>query len=115
MRSVYGGGRCPTWRTGYLECVFERPVNINEFQLIQIVQKFERLGWLKALDWCVGIPTKVYLQAVTAWMESLKLDREDDNPYNWRLIGDVGRRKMIMSFETLNQIAEFDSLGVGEY
>ena len=28
---------------------------------------------------------------------------------------DVGRRRMTMSFETLNLIAEFDSLGVGEY
>ena len=35
-------------------CVLERPVNVAEFRLVHITQKFERLGWEKVLDWCDG-------------------------------------------------------------
>ncbi|KAM0043379.1 hypothetical protein Hdeb2414_s0010g00340591 [Helianthus debilis subsp. tardiflorus] len=67
--------------------VCERAVNVEEFHTIGITQRFEELGWERVLDWS---PT-------------------------WKLIGNIGKNQMIMSFEHMNAIARFDSFGVGAY
>ncbi|KAJ0807794.1 hypothetical protein HanLR1_Chr00c1073g0788861 [Helianthus annuus] len=96
-------------------CVCERVVNEEEFRQIGITQRFERLGWERVLDWCEGVTPRVFLKAVTNWYASLRLENEDEHPSQWRLVGDTGKGSMTMSFETMNQIANFDSLGVDNY
>ncbi|KAJ0715437.1 hypothetical protein HanPI659440_Chr13g0501131 [Helianthus annuus] len=39
----------------------------------------------------------------------------DENPASWRLKGDTSKGTMAMSFQTMNQIENFDSLGEGSY
>ncbi|KAF5760081.1 hypothetical protein HanXRQr2_Chr16g0749091 [Helianthus annuus] len=61
-------------------CVFERLVNSEEFQLIGVTQKFERLGWERVLDWVEGATPKVYLKAVIVWLSTLRLENAGENP-----------------------------------
>ncbi|KAJ0428661.1 hypothetical protein HanHA300_Chr17g0648581 [Helianthus annuus] len=64
-------------------CVCERVVNEEEFRQIGITQRFERLGWERALDWCECVTPRVYLKAVTNWYASLRLENEDEHPSQW--------------------------------
>ncbi|KAF5765565.1 hypothetical protein HanRHA438_Chr15g0717401 [Helianthus annuus] len=99
----------------YKVCVCERVVNEKEFRQIGITQRFERLGWERTLDWCEVVTRRVYLKAVTNWYSLLRLENEDEHPSQWRLVGDTGKGSMTMSFETMNQIGDFDFLGVDNY
>ncbi|KAF5791542.1 hypothetical protein HanRHA438_Chr09g0407801 [Helianthus annuus] len=93
----------------------ERTVNVEEFSTIGIVQMFERLGWERVLDWCEDITSRVYLASVCEWLASLRFEKKDGLPHTWKLVGDTGRGQMVMSFETMNCIARFDSLRDDEY
>ncbi|MFS7999856.1 hypothetical protein Hanom_Chr12g01171531 [Helianthus anomalus] len=79
--------------------VAERSVNVEELRKIGIVQMFERLGW----------------ERVCEWLASLRFKNKDGPPEQWRLVGTTSRGEMTMSFETINCIARFDSLGVQAY
>ncbi|KAJ0727215.1 hypothetical protein HanPI659440_Chr12g0479241 [Helianthus annuus] len=77
--------------------------------------RLEKLGWERILDWCEDITPQVYLAAVCEWPASLRFVNRDGTVNTWQLVNDVGRNQMIMSFETMNCIARFDSLGADEY
>ncbi|KAM0035128.1 hypothetical protein Hdeb2414_s0015g00442761 [Helianthus debilis subsp. tardiflorus] len=95
--------------------VCERAVNVEEFRKIVIVQMFGRLCWERVLDWCEDNTSRVYLSEVCEWLASLRFRNKDGPPNQWRLIGTTSRGEMTMSFETINCIARFDSLGVQAY
>ncbi|KAJ0675915.1 hypothetical protein HanRHA438_Chr12g0565361 [Helianthus annuus] len=80
-------------------CVYERLVNAEEFKQIGITQKFERLGWERALD----------------WVEDATSKHADEEPSRWKLKGETSKGLMVMSFQTMNRIANFDSLSEGSY
>ncbi|MFS7956518.1 hypothetical protein Hanom_Chr07g00655531 [Helianthus anomalus] len=94
--------------------VVERAVNVEEFREIGIVQMFKHLGWERVLDWCEDNTSRIYLSEVYEWLESLRFRNKDGPPEQWRLVGTASRGKT-MSFETINSIARFDSLGVQAY
>ncbi|KAJ0743210.1 hypothetical protein HanPI659440_Chr10g0373211 [Helianthus annuus] len=96
-------------------CVCERLVNVEEFRQIGITHKFERLGWERVLDWCTDKTQRIYMMAVTEWLASLRFEIQNGYISTWRLVGDTGRGTMVMSFETIDQITNFDSLGVNGY
>ncbi|KAF5772057.1 hypothetical protein HanXRQr2_Chr13g0572301 [Helianthus annuus] len=96
-------------------CVCKRLVNSEELRLIRVKQKFGRIGWERVLDWVEGTTPKVYLKVVTKWLSTLKLENADENSARWRLKGDTSKGTMAMSLQTMNQIANFDSLGEGSY
>ena len=52
--------------------VCERVVDTEEMEKIGIAQRFRKLGWERALDWCKGATNRVYLKAVTEWMATLR-------------------------------------------
>ncbi|KAJ0715184.1 hypothetical protein HanPI659440_Chr13g0498171 [Helianthus annuus] len=93
----------------------ERAVNVEEFTMIGIVQMFERLGWERVLDWCEDNAPRRYLTTVCEWLSSLWFLNKDGPANTWQLVGDMGRGQMVMSFETMNCIARFDSLGIDAY
>ncbi|KAJ0881144.1 hypothetical protein HanRHA438_Chr10g0471141 [Helianthus annuus] len=95
--------------------VCECTLNVEEFRKIGIVQKFERIGWERVLDWCEDITTRVYLGAVCEWLSTLRFEHSDGPAPTWQLIGNIGKNQMILSFEHMNAIARFDSLGVEAY
>ncbi|MFS7975994.1 hypothetical protein Hanom_Chr10g00887291 [Helianthus anomalus] len=95
--------------------VCERVVNFKEFRKIGIVQMFERQGWERVLDWCKDNTSRVYLAEVCEWLASLRFMNKDGPPDQWRLVGKTSRGEMAMSFEMINCIARFDSLGVKAY
>ncbi|KAM0028658.1 hypothetical protein Hdeb2414_s0018g00516551 [Helianthus debilis subsp. tardiflorus] len=95
--------------------VCERAVNVEEFRKIGIVQMFERLSWERVLDWCEDNTSRVYLSEVCEWLASLRFRNKDGPPDQWRLIGTTSKGEMTMSFETINCITRFDSLGVQAY
>ncbi|KAF5813495.1 hypothetical protein HanXRQr2_Chr03g0099131 [Helianthus annuus] len=76
---------------------------------------FECLGWKRVLDWCEDNTSWVYLSEVCEWLASLRFRNKDGLPEQWRLVGTTSRGEMIMSFETINCIALFDSIGVQAY
>ncbi|MFS7955860.1 hypothetical protein Hanom_Chr07g00647731 [Helianthus anomalus] len=45
----------------------------------------------------------------------MRLENADESSVLWRLVGDTTKGSMVMSFNILNRIANFDSLGVGSY
>ncbi|KAJ0770313.1 hypothetical protein HanPI659440_Chr07g0255841 [Helianthus annuus] len=96
-------------------CVYERLVNVEKFRQIGTTQKFERLGWERVLDWRADNTQRIYLTAMTEWLASLRFENQNGHASTWRLVGDTGRRTMVMTFETINQIANFDTLGVNGY
>ncbi|KAJ0715358.1 hypothetical protein HanPI659440_Chr13g0500191 [Helianthus annuus] len=95
--------------------VCERVVNVEEFRQKGIVQMFERQGWERVLDWCEDNTSRIYLAEVCEWLASLRFRNRNDTPDQWRLVGNTSRGEMTMSFETINCIARFDSLGVQGY
>ncbi|MFS8034396.1 hypothetical protein Hanom_Chr17g01580691 [Helianthus anomalus] len=95
--------------------VCERAVNVEEFRTIGITQSFEELGWERVLDWCEDITSRVYLAAVCEWLSTLRFVNCDGPTPTWQLIGNIGKNQMIMSFEHVNAISRFDSLGVEVY
>ncbi|MFS8007452.1 hypothetical protein Hanom_Chr14g01261181 [Helianthus anomalus] len=95
--------------------VCERAVNVGEFRTIGITQRFEELGWERVLYWCVDITSRVYLVAVCEWLSNLRFDNSDRPAPTWKVIGNIGKNHMIMSFEHMNAIARLDSLGVEAY
>ncbi|KAJ0804284.1 hypothetical protein HanPI659440_Chr02g0036271 [Helianthus annuus] len=95
--------------------ICERVVNVEEFRQIGIVQMFERLGWESVLDWCEDKTSRIYLSEVCEWLSTLKLVNKNESPSQWKLVGKTTRGNMTMSFETMNCIARFDSLGVQAY
>ncbi|KAF5759146.1 hypothetical protein HanRHA438_Chr16g0749951 [Helianthus annuus] len=95
--------------------VYERLVNAEEFRQIGITQKFERLGWERVLDWVEDATPKVYLKKVTEWLATLRLEHADEEPSRWRLKGETSKGTMVMSFQTMNRVANFDSLSEGSY
>ncbi|XP_035837089.1 uncharacterized protein LOC118485000 [Helianthus annuus] len=95
--------------------ICERTVNVEEFRKIGIVQMFERLGWESVLDWCEDNTHRIYLSEVCEWLSTLKLVNKNESPSQWKLVGKTSRGNMTMSFETMNRIAGFDSLGVQAY
>ncbi|XP_035832905.1 golgin subfamily A member 6-like protein 22 [Helianthus annuus] len=95
--------------------ICERVVNVEEFRNIGIVQMFERLGWESVLDWCEDNTSRIYLSEVCEWLSTLKLVNKNESPSQWKLVGKTTRGSMTMSFETMNRIARFDSLGVQAY
>ncbi|KAJ0599389.1 hypothetical protein HanRHA438_Chr03g0106651 [Helianthus annuus] len=95
--------------------VCERTVDIEEFRKIGIVQRFEKLGWERVIDWCDDITNRVYLAAVCEWLSTLRFEHSDRPAHMWKLIGNIGKNQMVMSFEHMNAIARFDSLGVDAY
>ena len=76
---------------------------------------FERQGWERVLDWCEDNTSRVYLAEVCEWLSTLGFMNRDDPPAQWRLDGKTSRGNMTMSFETINFIARFDSLGLQAY
>ncbi|MFS8001512.1 hypothetical protein Hanom_Chr13g01191251 [Helianthus anomalus] len=90
-------------------------VNAEEFKQIGITQKFERLGWERVLDWVEDATPKVYLKEVTEWLATLRLEHADEEPSRWKLKGETSKGVMVMSFQTMNRIANFDSLSEGSY
>ncbi|KAM0050087.1 hypothetical protein Hdeb2414_s0008g00293531 [Helianthus debilis subsp. tardiflorus] len=96
-------------------CVYERLVNAEEFKQIGITQKFERLGWERIFDWVEDATPKVYLKEVTEWLATLRLEHADEELSRWKLKGETSKGVMVMSFQTMNQIANFDSLSEGSY
>ncbi|KAJ0715207.1 hypothetical protein HanPI659440_Chr13g0498461 [Helianthus annuus] len=97
------------------QCVYERLVNAKEFRQIGITQKFERLGWERVLDWVEDVTPKVYLKEVTEWLAILRLEHADEEPSRWRLNGETSKGTMVMSFQTMNRVTNFDSLSEGSY
>ncbi|KAJ0887249.1 hypothetical protein HanRHA438_Chr09g0388631 [Helianthus annuus] len=95
--------------------VCERTVDVEEFRKIGIVQRFEKLGWERVIDWCDDITNRVYLAAVCEWLSTLRFEHSDRPAHRWKLIGNIGKNQMVMSFEHMNAIARFDSLGVDAY
>ncbi|KAJ0744394.1 hypothetical protein HanPI659440_Chr10g0387111 [Helianthus annuus] len=95
--------------------VCERAINVEEFCTIGITQRFEELGWERVLDWFEDINSRVYLAAVCEWLSTLRFVNADGPAPTWQLIGNIGKNQMIMSFEHMNAIARFDSLGVEAY
>ncbi|KAJ0716586.1 hypothetical protein HanPI659440_Chr13g0514341 [Helianthus annuus] len=95
--------------------VCERAVNVEEFRTIGITQRIEELGWERVLDWCEDITSRVYLAAICEWLSTLMFENSDGQAPTWQLIGNIGKNQMIMSFEHMNAIARFDSLGVVAY
>ncbi|KAJ0612153.1 hypothetical protein HanHA300_Chr01g0023901 [Helianthus annuus] len=95
--------------------VCERAVNVEEFRTIGITQRFEELGWERVLDWFEDITSWVYLVAVCEWLSTLRFANMDGPAPTWQLIGNIGKNQMIMTFEHMNAIARFDSLGVEAY
>ncbi|KAJ0914569.1 hypothetical protein HanPSC8_Chr06g0240081 [Helianthus annuus] len=93
----------------------ERLVNPEELRLLGITQKFERLGWEAALTFCENKYVKVYVKAVEQWMSTLRCIPGDHPSRTMQLIGDVGRKKMVMSMEHIRKIAYFDSGPQNEY
>ncbi|MFS8002806.1 hypothetical protein Hanom_Chr13g01206441 [Helianthus anomalus] len=93
------------------ECV----VNVDEFRTIGSTQRFEDLGWERVLDWCKDITSWVYLAAVCEWLSTLRFVNADGPTPTWQLIGNIGKNRMIMSFQHMNAIDRFDSLGVEAY
>ncbi|KAJ0860985.1 hypothetical protein HanRHA438_Chr13g0629521 [Helianthus annuus] len=87
----------------------------REFRTIGITQRFEKLRWERVLDWGDDITTRVYLAAVCEWLSTLRFENSDGLAPTWQLIGNIGKNQMIMSFEYMNAIARFDSLGVEAY
>ncbi|KAF5772326.1 hypothetical protein HanXRQr2_Chr13g0575581 [Helianthus annuus] len=97
------------------QCVYERLVNAKEFRQIGITQKFERLGWERVLDWVEDVTPKVYIKEVTEWLAILRLEHADEEPSRWRLKGEISKGTMVMSFQTMNRVTNFDSLSEGSY
>ncbi|KAJ0724684.1 hypothetical protein HanPI659440_Chr12g0450311 [Helianthus annuus] len=95
--------------------VCECAVNVEGFHTIGITQQFEELGWERVLDWCEDITSRVYLAAVCEWLSTLRFENSDGPTPTWKLIANIGKNQMIMSFEHMNVIARFDSLGVEAY
>ncbi|MFS8002089.1 hypothetical protein Hanom_Chr13g01198011 [Helianthus anomalus] len=95
--------------------VCEHVVNVDEFRTIGITQWFEELGWERVLDWCEDITSRVYLAVVCEWLSTPRFGNADGLAPTWQLIGNNGKNQMIMSFEHMNAIAWFDSLGVEAY
>ncbi|KAF5806663.1 hypothetical protein HanRHA438_Chr05g0233241 [Helianthus annuus] len=95
--------------------VCERAVNAEEFSTIGVTQKFEGLGWERVLDWCEDITSRVYLAAVCEWLSTLRFVNMDGPAPTRQLVGNIGKNQMVMSFEHMNAIARFDSLGVETY
>ncbi|XP_035845639.1 uncharacterized protein LOC110933891 [Helianthus annuus] len=95
--------------------ICERTVNVEEFRNIGIVQMFERLGWESVLDWCEDNTSRIYLSEVCEWLSTLRLVNKNESPSQWKLVGKTTRGNMTMSFETMNRIARFDSLGAQAY
>ncbi|MFS8001933.1 hypothetical protein Hanom_Chr13g01196141 [Helianthus anomalus] len=92
-------------------CIVERAVNVEEFLKLNITQKLEALGWQRALNWCLENTLRIYLIVVTEWLASLKFENKSSHTNFWKLTGETSGGQMVMSFETMNQVAEFDSLG----
>ncbi|KAM0064235.1 hypothetical protein Hdeb2414_s0003g00100491 [Helianthus debilis subsp. tardiflorus] len=90
-------------------------MNVEEFRTIGITQRFEELGWEQVLDWCEDITSRVYLAVVCEWLSTLRFENSDGPAPTWQLIGNIGKNQMLMSFEHINAIARFDSLGVEAY
>ncbi|KAJ0639602.1 hypothetical protein HanPSC8_Chr16g0698671 [Helianthus annuus] len=88
--------------------ICEKEVDIDHFRPFSIVQKFEELGWEAALKCYNGEKTKVYLDAIQEWVGNLTLGSEN-HPRNMTLTGSVGGVNVVMSAETLGEIANFDS------
>ncbi|KAJ0478993.1 hypothetical protein HanHA300_Chr13g0505961 [Helianthus annuus] len=82
--------------------VCERAVNVEEFRIIGITQRFEKLGWERILGWCEDITTRVYLAAVCEWLSTLRFENSDGPAPTWQLIGNFGKNQMITSFEHMN-------------
>ncbi|KAM0026569.1 hypothetical protein Hdeb2414_s0020g00559631 [Helianthus debilis subsp. tardiflorus] len=95
--------------------VCERVVNVEEFRKIGIVQMFESQGWERVLDWCKDNTSRVYLAGVCEWLASLRFRNKDGPLDQWRLVGNTSQGEMKLSFETINCIARFDSLGMQVY
>ncbi|KAM0006105.1 hypothetical protein Hdeb2414_s0184g00826451 [Helianthus debilis subsp. tardiflorus] len=95
--------------------VCKRAANVEEFCTIGITQWFEELGWERVLDWCEDITSRVYPAAVCEWLSTLRFENSDRPAPTWQLIGNIGKNQMIISFEHMNAIARFDSLGVEAY
>ncbi|MFS7985053.1 hypothetical protein Hanom_Chr11g00993841 [Helianthus anomalus] len=79
--------------------VAERAVHVEELRAIGITQMFERLGW----------------ERVCECLATLKFQKKDGPSEQWRLVGTTSRGEMTKSFEIINCITRFDSLGVQAY
>ncbi|MFS8034584.1 hypothetical protein Hanom_Chr17g01582881 [Helianthus anomalus] len=73
------------------------------------------LGWERVLDWCEDITSWVYLVAVCEWLSTLRFVNMDGPASTWQLVGNIGKNQMVMSFEHMNAISRFNSLGVDAY
>ncbi|KAM0006493.1 hypothetical protein Hdeb2414_s0171g00822201 [Helianthus debilis subsp. tardiflorus] len=87
----------------------EKEISIEDFKPFGLVQKFEALGWEAALKCYDGETGKVCMDAIQEWVGRLEMDPGTKPPETMKLTGWVGEVKVIMSFETLNEIAKFDS------
>ncbi|KAK1432991.1 hypothetical protein QVD17_09895 [Tagetes erecta] len=88
----------------------ERAIDIEDYETIGLVEKFRRLGWEAALTFRDeghgdNIPTKAILE----WMSTLEKEEGDNPPVTTKLRGWVGKKEMIMSFDTIRTIVNFDS------
>ncbi|MFS7919040.1 hypothetical protein Hanom_Chr03g00208241 [Helianthus anomalus] len=69
----------------------------------------------RVLDWVEDASPKVSLKEVTKWLATLRLEHVDKEPSRWRLKRETSKGVMVMSFQRMNRIANFDSLSEGSY
>ncbi|KAK9052264.1 hypothetical protein SSX86_028892 [Deinandra increscens subsp. villosa] len=94
--------------------ICEKEVPENEFKPFGVIKKFKALGWEAALKCHDRETKKLYAEEIEDWVATLKL-YQGSSPSKVRLEGYVNDVKVTMSFDTLNEIAKFDSKGSKRY
>ncbi|KAI3827074.1 hypothetical protein L1987_01137 [Smallanthus sonchifolius] len=94
--------------------VCKRLVQLFAFRALGVVECFERLGWEVVLvfhdpDQVGRIPNR----SIVNWMTTLERHMGDNPPRTMSLTGRVGKKEVVMSFDTIRQVAPFDSTGGG--
>ncbi|KAI3775760.1 hypothetical protein L1987_45513 [Smallanthus sonchifolius] len=88
----------------------EKAIKLSEFRPLRVYKCFERLGWEEALsfrdeEWKNKIPR----EAIYQWMETLKKDLGSNPPRTTTLTGKVGNKSMVMSFDAIREVVNFNS------
>ncbi|KAK9060314.1 hypothetical protein SSX86_021018 [Deinandra increscens subsp. villosa] len=94
--------------------ICEKEVPDKLFPWFGVQKKFEALGWEAVLKCYDGEKSKLYMDEIEEWVSTLKL-HVGKGPAQTKLTGWVNGDKITMSFESLNQIAKFDSKAAKNY
>ncbi|KAI3813861.1 hypothetical protein L1987_18596 [Smallanthus sonchifolius] len=94
----------------------ERAVMLYDFRPSGVVECFTRLGWEAALSFHdIEGRDRIPSKAILKWMATLEKDVGSNPPFTATLTDMVGGQRVVMSFDTIRQVAPFDSFPAQEY